>query len=172
MSLRNVPFGSLEPFNVVIEIPQGSKNKYEYSPELDVLTLDFVFTGDFAWPFNYGFVPETLAGDGDALDVIVLASNPIDAGSVVSCRAVGLIETLDRDQVDNKLIAVPVRDHGQDEILDSKDLGSNFFEICKTLYAEIARQKKKTVELSRLDNKKAALAMLASSHEFFKTKQH
>jgi inorganic pyrophosphatase len=86
MSLKNVPFGTIDRFNVVVEIPKGSGNKYEYNEELDAITLEWAFTGGFCFPFDYGFIPQTLGGDNDPLDVFVISSHPFSPGIVVSCR--------------------------------------------------------------------------------------
>src|SRR3989344_575638 len=104
MGFKNIPFGSPEKFNVVLEIPTGSRNKYEYDEELDAIKLDFVFSENFKYIFNYGYIPETRGGDSDHLDCIILAPCPIDIGTIVECGPIGIIEMLDRGEEDNKII--------------------------------------------------------------------
>src|SRR5947209_3971020 len=82
MNIKDLPFGELEAFNAVIEIPKGSQDKYEYDEELDVIKLDRVLYGSQRFPFNYGFVPETRAEDGDHTDVLLLSTNPLVPGCV------------------------------------------------------------------------------------------
>jgi len=110
MSYKNIPLGTVEEFNVIVEIPKGSENKYEYDEDLDVIKLDWVFSGGFHFPFDYGYIPETRGGDGDHLDAFVFSSHPIDFGAVVKCRAIGMIELIDRGEEDNKILAVALAD--------------------------------------------------------------
>jgi len=93
---------------VVIEIPMGSTIKYELDKDLETLVVDrFAFT-TMGYPLNYGFVPGTHADDGDALDVLVLASHPIQPGCAIRCRVVGMLEMEDEAGIDTKIIAVPL----------------------------------------------------------------
>src|SRR3989344_6975947 len=110
MSYKDIPLGTAEEFNVMVEIPKGSENKYEYDDDLDIIKLDWVFTGGFHFPFDYGFMPETRGGDGDNLDVFVINSHSLTVGTVAKCRAIGMIELLDMGVEDNKILAVPISD--------------------------------------------------------------
>ncbi len=103
MTLKNIPFGSLESFNVILEISKGSPFKYEYDHEKDTIVQEFVFKDGFLFKYNYGFVPETMCGDGDPQDVMILNNKPLEQGKIYQCRAVGIIELLDRGEEDNKL---------------------------------------------------------------------
>ena len=109
MSFNTVPAGNDLPhdFNVIIEIPaQSDPVKYEADKELGMLVVDrFIGTG-MRYPANYGFIPQTLSGDGDPVDVLVVTPYPLLAGSVVRARAVGMLEMTDESGVDAKLIAV------------------------------------------------------------------
>lgn len=93
--------------NVVIEIPFGSQTKFEYHDDLKTIVVDrFLYTA-FSYPFNYGFIPQTWSEDEDALDIVVLSSQPIPTGVVIECRVIGMIRTEDEEGEDPKLIAVP-----------------------------------------------------------------
>jgi inorganic pyrophosphatase len=109
MSFNNVPPGKDLPqdFNVVIEIPaQSDPVKYEADKDLGLLVVDrFIGTG-MRYPANYGFIPQTLSGDGDPVDVLVITPFPLLAGSVVRARALGMLQMTDESGVDAKLIAV------------------------------------------------------------------
>lgn len=111
MSFNNVPAGKDIPndFNVIIEIPAHSDPvKYEADKEHGMLWVDrFVSTG-MRYPANYGFVPQTLSGDGDPVDVLVVTPFPLLAGSGVRCRALGMLKMTDESGVDAKVVAVPV----------------------------------------------------------------
>ena len=110
MSFDHVPAGKDLPhdFNVIIEIPaQSDPVKYEADKDLGLLVVDrFIGTG-MRYPANYGFIPQTLAGDGDPVDVLVITPFPLLAGSVVRCRALGMLNMTDESGQDAKLIAVP-----------------------------------------------------------------
>ena len=160
MGYKDIKFGSVEAFNVLVEIPQGSHEKYEYDEELDEIKLNFVFTGECKFPDNYGLVPETLAGDGDHLDVIVLNPTPIASGTVVVCRAVGIMETVDRGEVDNKLVAVPVDCEEYKNIQSKDDLPEGFEAKYREFYSLVAIQKKKIIEIKGFFGKDKAIEEL------------
>lgn len=110
MDLRKISAGSDVPkeINVIIEIPQGSLVKYEFDKEGGILKVDRFSHSAMAYPFNYGFMPNTKAGDGDPVDVLVMASLPVQAGALMAVRPVGLLETEDEAGKDNKVLAVPI----------------------------------------------------------------
>ena len=94
--------------NVLIEIPQGVSVKYELDKESGMIFVDrFLFT-EMEYPFNYGFVPNTLAGDGDPIDVLVLSSKPVVPGVVIPSRVIGMLEMEDEAGEDTKVIAIPM----------------------------------------------------------------
>lgn len=94
----------------VVEIPKGSRNKYEYDPECDAITLDRFLSSSVVYPTDYGFVPDTLAPDGDTLDVLICVSEPTFPGCMVKCRAIGLFDMSDEKGLDSKLLCVPCGD--------------------------------------------------------------
>lgn len=99
-----------DKFVAVIEISKNSKNKYELDKETGLLMLDRVLFTSTHYPANYGFVPLTLSEDGDPLDVFVYCSQSIQPMSLVECTPIGAIDMVDNDQIDTKIIAVPVGD--------------------------------------------------------------
>lgn len=172
MGYKNIPFGSPEAFNVIVEIPEGSNLKYEYDEAADELKLDFVFSAIggsasggkiLVFPFNYGFIPHTLGGDNDPLDAIVLSSAPLKMGEAVKCRAVALLKTIDRGEVDDKIVAVPINDYLAAKYHDASDLPPGFLQKCTDFYREVARQKNKDMEVKSLENKQAALEEIRKS---------
>ncbi|OGK17277.1 inorganic pyrophosphatase [Candidatus Roizmanbacteria bacterium RIFCSPHIGHO2_02_FULL_40_13b] len=102
---KNVP----EEINVVIEIPQGSSVKYEIDKETGMLFADRFLYTSMSYPFNYGYVPNTLDGDGDAIDVLVLSSQVVHPGTVLPARPIGMLEMEDEEGIDTKVIAVPTK---------------------------------------------------------------
>ncbi len=110
MDIRKVPAGKNVPedVNAVIEIPQGSNVKYELDKESGAVFVDrFLFTPMF-YPSNYGFIPNTLAEDGDPIDILVISRQPVVPGSVIRCRPVGVLIMEDESGKDEKVLAVPV----------------------------------------------------------------
>lgn len=109
MDLSKIKVGSNpDKINAVIEIPYGSNIKYEIDKASGALCVDRVLYGAMFYPANYGFVPNTLADDGDPADVLVLNEYPLVAGSVIPCRLIGVLMMEDESGMDEKLLAVPV----------------------------------------------------------------
>lgn len=99
-----------EKFYTFIEIPKGSKNKYELDKETGVLVLDRVLGASVQYPANYGFIPKTLAEDSDAVDVLVLCQETIPAGCLVEAKPIGVMLMNDDGKIDEKIIAVATKD--------------------------------------------------------------
>ena len=99
-----------ENFYAFIEIPKGSKNKYELDKETGVIVLDRVLGASVQYPANYGFIPKTLAEDGDAVDVLVLCQETIPAGCLVQTKPIGVMLMNDDGKIDEKIIAVATKD--------------------------------------------------------------
>ena len=141
---KDIPAGEDVPeqINVVVDIPKGYSNKYEYDEERGYFKLDRVLFSPFFYPFEYGFVPQTASEDGDSLDVILLTTFPTFPGCVIKARPVGVLFMRDEEGVDNKIIAVPIEkvDPRFKEIQNIEDIGEhlkkeikNFFEDYKKL---------------------------------------
>jgi len=109
MSFELVPAGKSLPddFNVVIEIPLDSSIKYEIDKDSNALFVDRLVSTPMHYPANYGYIPHTLCGDGDAADVLVLFPQPVQAGSVIRCRPIGVLKMSDEAGQDAKILAVP-----------------------------------------------------------------
>ena len=106
----HLPIGESSPeeINVVVEIPEKSRNKYEYDKSLDIFRLDRALHSPIFYPGDYGFVPQTLALDDDPLDVLILTIEPTFVGCLVVARPIGLLKMLDEGKEDDKVLAVPV----------------------------------------------------------------
>lgn len=125
MDLTKISAGKLpNEVNVFIEIPQGSSIKYELDKDSGVMMVDRFIHTAMSYPFNYGFVPQTHADDGDPIDVLVLSACPVYPGCVMRCRTIGMLEMEDEAGTDTKILAVPVSklDPTYDDIKDVKDL--------------------------------------------------
>jgi inorganic pyrophosphatase len=124
----------------IVEIPKGSRNKYEYDPELGAIKLDRFISASVVYPTDYGFVPETLSPDGDPLDVLVCVSEPTFPGCIVLSKAVGLFRMVDEKGPDDHVVCVPIDDPGWNTLEDVDDLPGqlraeigHFFSVYKDL---------------------------------------
>jgi inorganic pyrophosphatase len=108
MNYLNLPIGSRAPkiVNAVVEVPGGQANKYEYDPKLEVFRLDRPLFASVHYPGDYGFFPSTCSTDGDPLDVLILVENPTFPGCVVEVRPIGVLEIIDQQVPDQKILAV------------------------------------------------------------------
>lgn len=127
-------------FFSVIEIPKGSKTKYELDKETGFLKLDRILYTSTHYPANYGFIPRTFAEDGDPLDVLILCSETIYPLSLVECYPIGVISMIDNGYPDDKIIAIPFNDPTYNTYKDLKELPthtfdemSHFFTVYKAL---------------------------------------
>jgi len=117
--------GSAEEMNVIVEIPRGSNNKYEIDKESGLIKLDRVLHSAQTYPFDYGFVPQTLWDDGDALDVLILTTNPLFPGLLIPVRPVALMQMTDAGEDDAKVIAVPKDDPRWSQVQDLADINKH-----------------------------------------------
>ena len=118
----------LKSFDVLIEIPRGSRNKYEYDFELKRMRFDRMLFSSMMYPADYGFIPETLALDGDPLDVLVLVNEPTFPGCVMQVKPIGVFHMADEKGPDEKIICVPISDPIWNKLDDlSKGTLPNYF---------------------------------------------
>ena len=124
MNYLTLPIGTGAPdtVNAVVEIPRGGSNKYEYDRQLHVFRLDRPLYSSVYYPCEYGFIPSTLASDGDALDILILAGRPSFTGCVMEARPVGLLDMLDRGVSDSKILAVAEKDPQHSQIRNFRDV--------------------------------------------------
>ncbi|OGI21923.1 MAG: inorganic diphosphatase [Candidatus Moranbacteria bacterium RIFCSPHIGHO2_01_FULL_55_24] len=133
---KNVP----NVINVIIECPKGTKNKYEIDKETGLIKLDRAMKTSQDYPFDYGFVPQSLWEDNDPLDVVLLTTYPLAPGILVEARPVGIMNMIDGGEGDDKIIAVPKDDPRFDNVKNLNDLNpytlkemQHFFETYKTI---------------------------------------
>jgi inorganic pyrophosphatase len=129
-----------EEVTAVVEIPRGSRNKYELDKKSGLFRLDRVLFSAVHYPGDYGLIPRTLAEDGDPLDILVIVNEPTFPGCQIDCRPIGVLKLLDRGEPDDKILAVPSNDPFYGEYFDIADLPGHylrevehFFHIYKDL---------------------------------------
>jgi len=129
----------------IIEIPMGSSNKYELDKETGLLKLDRVLFSAVYYPANYGFIPQTLADDGDPLDILVLGAEPVYPLTLVKARAIGLMMMKDQDELDHKIIAVHVNDPEYSSYTDVHQLPSHRLAVLKRFFEDYKMLENKAV---------------------------
>jgi inorganic pyrophosphatase len=154
--LHDIAPGTVESINVIIEIPKGSKNKYEIDKKTGLIALDRVSHTAQDFPFDYGFVPQSLWHDGDALDVVVLTTYPLFPGLLVRVRPVAVMGMNDSGEEDDKIIAVPVDDPRWNDVKDLKDLNKHTLKEIEHFYSTYKKIQKKEVIVKDFGDKKKA----------------
>lgn len=171
---HDVSLGENAPdeFNVIIEIPHGSNNKYEIDKETGLIALDRANYSTAPYPADYGFAPKTLWDDGDALDVIILTTWPLAVGIVAKVRPVAVIEMIDDGESDYKIIAVPASDKRWEDTNDLADVNkhrlkeiTHFFQTYKEL-----KGSGNVVEIKQVLGAKEAKEAVVRSIELYKEK--
>ena len=142
--------GTRDIINTIIEIPKGSRNKYEIDKETGLIALDRAMHTAQNYPVDYGFVPMTYWDDDDALDVVVLSSFKLAPGILVKVRPIGILEVIDSGEPDDKLIGVPVSDPRWDLIKDKDDINPHTIKEISHFFSTYKDLQNKKVEVNRL----------------------
>jgi inorganic pyrophosphatase len=143
-------FGEEAPkiVNALIEIPQGSKSKYEIDKKTGLLKLDRIIYSSFHYPVNYGFIPQTLGKDGDPLDILVMCSEPIQPLCLVEALVIGNMQMIDSDMIDDKIIAVAVNDPTVNYIKSLDEVLPHIFKVLKNYFEQYKVLEQKKVEIN------------------------
>ncbi len=172
MSFAHIGIGNKAPeiINVIVEIPRGARNKYEYNEDLDAMTLDRVLHSPFFYPTDYGFVPHTRSEDGDHLDILVLITQPTFPGCVLQARPIGVLDLEDEAGRDWKVIAVADKDpyykniNSIDEVnIHLKREIKHFFETYKQL------EENKVTYVRSWESKEKAYEVIHAALQRFKS---
>jgi len=165
---HDIPVQSSDLFPALIEIPAGSKTKFELDKPTGLLKVDRVLYGSVHYPWNYGFIPRTYCGDKDPLDVLVLGQAIVPPLSVMRAKPIGVMRMVDQGDADDKIIAVHADDPSYQHFQDIKELAphildeiTNFFEIYKTL-------EHKKVEVNGMFGRSEAVRIIDEAIELYK----
>lgn len=160
---RDIETGPKVPavINVIIEIPKGSQNKYEYDKKHGVIKLDRVLFSPFFYPGEYGIIPQTFAEDGDPMDAIVLVTNPTYPGVLIESRPIGMLQMKDGGEMDDKILCVAKDDVRFEDVNDISDLEKHVPKEIAHFFATYKQLEGKKVEV--LGWKNAASAKKAIS---------
>ncbi len=159
--------GTDDQINVIVEINRGSKNKYEMDKETGVITLDRVLHSAQEFPFDYGFIPRTLWDDGDAVDVVILATNPIPSGTLVRVRPVAIMNMIDSGEADDKVIAVPVDDPRWDLVKDLKDINPHTIKEIEHFFNTYKQLQNKEVKITGFAPRAEAIKAFKRGKELY-----
>jgi inorganic pyrophosphatase len=133
--------------NVLVEIPAGSKNKYEFDKEMQAFILDRVLFASVQYPYDYGFIPNTLADDGDPLDGMVMMDQPTFPGCVIAARPIGMLEMIDGGDRDEKILCVPAEDPRYAEVKTLADVAPHRLDEVAEFFRTYKNLEKKVTEI-------------------------
>ncbi len=172
MSLLDITIGEEAPevFNVVIEIPKGSHNKYEFDDKTGAFKLDRVLYPPLSYPADYGFIPQTRQLDGDHLDAVILCDESLFSGSVVRVRPIGLLKMTDSGKEDCKILGVQADNPDYKNIKDIKDVETEHRKILEeiTHFFQVYKgPEKEEVTIIGWDGAKSAKKEIGRAQELF-----
>lgn len=153
--------------NALIEIPQGSRAKYEVDKATGLLRLDRVIYSSFHYPVNYGFIPKTLGQDGDPLDILVLCSQAIQSLCLVDAKVIGNMQMIDTGQVDDKIIAVAANDPSVNHYNRTEDLPQHFLLELRNFFEQYKVLENKIVAIDNFQDKDTACKIIRDAIDFY-----
>ncbi|MCC7557900.1 MAG: inorganic diphosphatase [Methanobacteriaceae archaeon] len=151
----------------VIEIPKGSRNKYEYDKDMEAFALDRVLYSTFYYPAEYGIIPQTLYDDGDPMDIMVLMEQPTFPGCVIESRPIGMMKMIDGGDKDDKILAVPVEDPRFVDVNDITDLPKHLLKEIAHFFKEYKTLEGKETEVLGWVNQKEAFEAIKHSIDLY-----
>ena len=155
--------------NAIIEIPKGSRAKYEIDKPTGLLKLDRMIYSSFHYPINYGFIPKTLGEDKDPLDILVLTSIAIQPLCIVESNVIGVMQMIDSGDADDKIIAVAKNDPSVNYINKLSELPMHFFAELRNFFEEYKKLEKKTVVVDEFQEKDKAHLIIKEAIERYNT---
>ncbi len=159
-----------ERVTALIEIPEGSRSKYEIDKDTGLLKLDRVIFSSFIYPVNYGFIPQTLGQDGDPLDILVICSQSIHPLCLVEATVIGNMQMIDQGERDDKIIAVASKDPTVKHITDINELPEHFIHELKNYFEEYKKLENKVVEIDNFQDKAEAYKIIEEAIAYYKEK--
>jgi len=167
---HGVSYGEQAPriVNAVVEIPQGTRAKYEIDKESGLLKLDRVIYSSFYYPCNYGFIPQTYGDDRDPLDILVLTSQSVQALCIMQAKVVGVMQMIDSGDADDKIIAVAANDPSVNHYNNMEELPKHFFDELRHFFEEYKKLENKTVVVNEFGDKTTALKIIEDAIQSYK----
>ncbi len=149
-----------EDFIAVIEIPKGSKKKYELDKETGLIILDRILYTSTSYPANYGFIPRTLGNDGDPLDVLLLCSEALEPLTLVRCYPIGMINMRDGGDRDEKIIAIPFNDPTYNHYTDIAELPAHLFDEMRHFFSVYKALENKETAVDEVMGRASAVSVI------------
>ncbi len=149
-----------EEFICVVEIPKGSKKKYELDKETGFLMLDRILYTSTHYPANYGFIPRTYGDDGDPLDVLLLCAQTLEPLTLVKARPIGVISMIDNDQGDEKIIAIPSNDPTYNHYTDISQLPAHIFDEMSHFFTVYKNLENKQTAVNEVSGRDTAIKVI------------
>ncbi|OIR01162.1 inorganic pyrophosphatase [mine drainage metagenome] len=167
---HGVHFGESAPRTVtaVIEIPQGSRCKFELDKPSGLLKLDRVIYSSFYYPVNYGFIPQTYGDDKDPLDILVLTSLPVVPLTLMEAKVIGVMQMIDSGDSDDKIIAVAAKDPSVNHYNNIEELPAHFLNELRHFFEEYKALENKTVVVEDFSDKVTALKIIEDAIQSYK----
>lgn len=167
---HDVPVGDKSPetVNAIIEISRGSKAKYEVDKPTGLLRLDRVLHSSFYYPINYGFIPQTYAGDGDPLDILVLSQIDFEPLSIVTANIIGVMRMIDKGE-DDKIIAVCANDISVSHIKSLEELPPHLMLEIKHFFEQYKKLEHTVVVVDQFFDKEKAMEIIQKSKAEYQT---
>jgi inorganic pyrophosphatase len=159
-----------ERVNALIEIPQGSRTKYEIDKETGLLKVDRIIYSSFHYPVNYGFIPQTLGDDGDPLDILVLCSQSIQPLCLVEATVIGNMQMIDSGEKDDKIIAVATKDPSVNHITSIEDMPVHFINELRNYFEQYKVLENKQVQIEEFQNREIAFKVIHEAIVLYKKK--
>ena len=165
-------YGDQQPavVNALIEIPQGSRTKYEIDKKTGLLKLDRVIHSSFHYPVNYGFIPQTLGMDNDPLDILVLCSQSIQPLCLVQATVIGNMQMIDTGDKDDKIIAVATKDPSVNHITEIDELPKHFILELRNYFEQYKVLENKQVQIDAFQSKEEAYKIIAEAIAYYQQK--
>jgi len=167
---HGVHFGEKAPSAVhaLIEIPKGSRAKYEVDKSTGLLKLDRVIYSSFQYPVNYGFIPQTLGRDNDPLDILVLCSQSVQSLCLVEANVIGNMQMIDSGQADDKIIAVAAKDPSVNHITRMEELPQHFLLELRNFFEQYKVLENKKVEIDNFQDQLIAYRVIEDAIGYYR----
>ncbi len=170
--VKDIPItlDGFDHISCIVEIPKGTNTKYEYNEKYNIFELERCLVSSLQYPVNYGFISQTYALDNDPLDVLIFNHDPIDRGSLVRCRVLGVLDFVDNDEIDYKVIAVPhwspKSKYPRLNIIEQEHL-----EIFKQFFRIYKIDRANSVKVGEWKNGRKALRTVTEAHQRWNKRQ-
>ena len=159
-----------EKVNAIIEIPNGSRAKYELEKESGMLKLDRVLFSSVHYPANYGFLPKTLCDDNDPLDILVMSQIDIQPLCMVEAKVIGVMHIVDDNEIDDKIISVAANDPSVSHFNNISELPQHLINELQNFFEEYKKLEKKDVKVKEFQDRKKALQIIEESIKMYEEK--